>query len=94
MPPNELIDVRKLILEGLMNIEERKMIKRRRTKLLCNDRDQWWEPQRSKKASAIRNTKQLIRPVNEIGIKKATNNETIPGEDNNNIQFQFSRLRR
>ncbi|VDP68366.1 unnamed protein product [Schistosoma curassoni] len=62
-----LIDARKLIPSGSEHNEERTQLKRKLTRSLHNDREQWWvaKAREMEKAAAIGNSRQLFRLVKE-----------------------------
>ncbi|VDP45470.1 unnamed protein product [Schistosoma margrebowiei] len=91
-----LIDARKLIPPGSEHSEERSQLKRKLTRSLSNDHEQWWvaKSREMEKAAAIGNNRQLFRLVTENGIRKPTVSETLSEKDGHIIHSQFRRLHR
>ncbi|CAH8290911.1 unnamed protein product, partial [Schistosoma intercalatum] len=91
-----LIDARKLIPPGSEHNEERSQLKRKLTRSLRNDREQWWvaKAREMEKAAAIGNSRQLFRLVKETGIRNPTVSETISEKDGHIIHSQSRRLDR
>ncbi|VDP61073.1 unnamed protein product, partial [Schistosoma mattheei] len=91
-----LIYARKLIPPGSEHNEERSQLKRKLTKSLRNDREQWWveKAREMEKAAAIGNSRQLFRLVKETGIRNPTVSETISVKDGHVIHSQSRRLDR
>ncbi|VDO98268.1 unnamed protein product, partial [Schistosoma margrebowiei] len=86
---------RKLIPPGSEHNEERSQLKRKLTRSLRNDREQWWvaKAREMEKAAAIGNSRQLFRLVEETAIRKPTVNETLR-ENGHIIHSQSRRLDR
>ncbi|VDP43734.1 unnamed protein product [Schistosoma margrebowiei] len=91
-----LIDARKLIPSDSEHNEERSQLKRKVTRSLHNDREQWWVAKAREvgKAAAIGNSKQLFRLVKETGIRNPTVSETISEKDGHTTHSQSRRLDR
>ncbi|KAH9588212.1 hypothetical protein MS3_00000127 [Schistosoma haematobium] len=91
-----LIDARKLIPPGSEHNEERSQLKRKLTRSLRYDREQWWvaKAREMEKAAAIGNSRQLFRLVKEIGIRNPTVSETVSEKDGHIIHSQSRRLDR
>ncbi|VDP67682.1 unnamed protein product, partial [Schistosoma curassoni] len=91
-----LIDARKLIPPGSEHNEERSQLKRKLTRSLHNDREQWWvaKAREIEKAAAIGNSRQLFRLVRETGIRNPTVSETLPEKDEHIIHSQSRKLDR
>ncbi|CAI2736709.1 unnamed protein product [Schistosoma spindalis] len=91
-----LIDARKLIPSGSEHNDEQSQLKRRLTRSLRNDREQWWvaKAREMEKAAAIGNSRQLFRLVKETGIKNPTASKTIAEKDGHIIHSQSRRLDR
>ncbi|CAH8465708.1 unnamed protein product [Schistosoma curassoni] len=91
-----LIDARKLIPPGSEHNEERSQLKRKLTRSLRNNREQWWvaKTREVEKAAAIVNSRQLFRLVKETVIRNPTVSETLPEKDGHIIHSQSRRLDR
>ncbi|VDP65509.1 unnamed protein product [Schistosoma curassoni] len=74
-----VIGAQKLIPSGSEHNEQRSQLKRKLTRSLRNDREQWWvtKAREMENAAGIGNSRQLFRLVKETGIRKPTVSETM-----------------
>nr|CAH8864878.1 unnamed protein product [Trichobilharzia regenti] len=93
---SEMIDARRLIPASSKFNEERKLHKRKLTKSLRKNREQWWvtKAKEMEKASAIGNTRQLFRLIRETGGRRQIISETISEKNGTIISSQDRRLER
>ncbi|KAK4468373.1 hypothetical protein MN116_000167 [Schistosoma mekongi] len=92
----ELMEARKLIPAGSEYDEERRQLKRRLTKSLRKDREQWWATKAKaiEASAATGNSRQLFRLIKDTGIKKSAVSEIISEKDGSLIYSQSRRLER
>ena len=91
-----LIDARKKICSDHRYDEQRKSLKRRLTKSLRKDREQWWiaKAQEMEKAAAIGNSRVLFQLIRNTGPRKPKVSEVICEKDGTLIHSQHRRLHR
>ena len=91
-----LIDLRKTIPSDQGYDKERKSLKRRLTKSLRMDREQWWiaKAEEMEKAASMGNNRLLFQLIRNTGSKKPSVSETINEKDGSLITSQERRLQR
>ena len=91
-----LKDARKKICSDQRYDEQRKSLKRRLTKSLRKDREQWWitKAQEMEKAAAIGNSRVLFQLIRNTGPRKPKVSEVICEKDGTLILSQHRRLHR